>query len=434
MMTKIKEILNGIEGLKGWKIVEVTKEAQELFFVKKRLDMNRSKDVHVYSVTVYVAFEEDGKQYLGESTTEIAPSMSYEAVKSQLLDTVKGASFVKNEAFTLAQPTTEVAMPLLSPLSEGKLIHWMPKFAKAVYKNDVYKAGGINSSEIFLNKVTKRIITSEGIDVSFDKYSSMIEVIADWNDGVEPVELFFLANFGGYQPDLISSKIGGLIEESRQRAHASATPNLDQINVILSGEAVRDLLRYYVGKSSARGKYEGISQFEIGQKLQGEDVQGDLLNIDMLPALEGSSRSASYDEDGVLLKPVSLIQDGQLKTLLGDTRFASYLGIPATGQINNIKVGLGSLEAAKMMEEPYLELVSFSDFQVNHLTGDFGGEIRLARYFDGKEVKAVTGGAVSSNIKDVQANMTFSKEGEQHDYYYGPKHIMFKDLKVVGSE
>ncbi len=433
MILKIKEILKEIDGLHGWKIVEVTKEAQELFFVKKVLDMNRSKDVHVYAVTVYVAFEEDGKKYLGESVTEIAPTMSLDEVRAQLEDTAIGASFVKNEAFELAQPSDEAAAPLENSLSTDSLTHWMPKFAQAVYKYDTHEAGGINSSEIFLNKGSRRILTSEGIDVSFENYSAMIEVVADWNDGAEPVELFFLANFGGYQPEVISGNIGELIEESRERAHATATPSLDGVNVILSGEAVRDLLRYYVSKSSARGKYEGISQFEIGEHLQGEDVQGDLLNIDMLPVLEGSSQSATYDSDGVLLKPVSLIADGQLKTLLGDTRFASYLGIPATGQLTNFRVGLGSIEAAEMMKDPYLELVSFSDFQVNPLTGDFGGEIRLARYFDGTDVKAVSGGAVSSNIKEVQANMTFSKESAQHDYYFGPKHVLFKGLQVIGS-
>lgn len=434
MLETIKAILNAIEGLKGWKVMEVTKEAQELFFVKKRLDMNRSKNVHVYHVTVYVAFEEEGKKYLGESTTEIAPSMSEEEIHRQLIDVTQGASFVKNEMYQLAQASDQVGAPLASPLSEASLQEWMPKLAKAVYEHDVYEAGGINSSEIFLNKLKKRILTSEGIDVSFEQYRTMIEVIADWNDGDEPVELFFLGEFGGYQPQVISGKIGSLIEESRERAHAGPTPSLEGVNLILSGEAVKDFFHYYVNKASARGKYEGTSQYEIGQHLQGQEVQGDLLNIEMLPELEGSSKSATYDNDGVLLKAVSLIEDGQLKTLLGDTRFASYLGIPATGQLSNFKVGLGSLSVSDMMKEPYIELVSFSDFQINHFTGDFGGEIRLARYFDGNDVKAVTGGAISSNIKDVQSTMTFSKEASQHDNYYGPKHLMFKALKVVGND
>lgn len=432
MTDQIRNILEGMDNLHGWKLVELKKEAQELFFIKRHLDMNRSKDVTDYIVTVYVAFQQDDIRYLGQSSTEIGPGMTEEEIRHRIKDAATGASFVKNPYYPLSKPSEEMAVPLVNNFSAASLDVWMPKLARAVYRDDVHKEGGINSAEIFLNSTAKRILTSEGIDVAFNTYRTTVEVVADCNEGMEPVELFMLQDFGSYQPEIIGDKVGGLLQESRERALAVPTPTMKQMDVILTGESVRDLLAYYIGKSGARGKFEGISEFEIGQHIQGENVIGDLLNIEMLPVLEGSSKSAPYDSDGVLLKPVKLIRDGVLQTLLGDIQYGSYLDIPVTGQLTNFKVSLGSVSEDEMKGKPYIELVSFSDFQVNALTGDFGGEIRLARYFDGKEIKAMTGGAISANLKDFQADMTFSSEAVQHDYYYGPRSILFKGLEIVG--
>ena len=433
MVELLKQLLNEMVGLEGWKVIEIQNESQELFFIKKKLDMNRSVDVHKYVVTVYVAFEEEGQRYLGQSQTEVASSMTEEEIKIILNDIKTGASFVKNKYYPLPEASDELPEQNETIFSTKPLSHWMPKLAQAIYKNDHYEAGGINSAELFLKKKVRRVVTSKGIDVNFTSYDTLVEVIADWNDGKEPVELFYMANFGDYQPEQLSDKINELIGESKERAHAVATPSLKGVNVILSGEAVKELLEYYVVKSSAKLKYENTSQFEVGQKLQGENLQGDALNVTLLPQLEGSSMSAPYDGDGLPLKAVELIKDGVLQTLVGSAQYASYLGIEPTGHLSNMRFGLGTKTIEEMKKEPYIELVSFSAFQMNFLTGDFGGEMRLARYFDGEQLHSVTGGALSANIKDVQSTMTFSKEEVQHNQYVGPKHILFKGLEIAGD-
>ncbi len=432
MVDQIKQLLQELEGVYGWKLLEVSKSAAEVFFVKKTLDMNRAVHTLKYVVTIYVKFEDGGETYLGQSTTEIAPTMTVGDIRTVLADTKLAASFVKNKPFELPKPSEETPTLEKVEFATAPLSTWIPKLTKALYKNDIYEEGGINSSEIFLNLKQVRLLNSEGIDVSYDTYESMVEVVADWNDGEEPVELFKIMDFGDYAPEVLAGHVADLILESKERAHAAKTPNLDGVRVILSGDAVKDFLRYYVIKSSARLKYEGISQNEIGQKLQGEDVTGDLVSIEMLPMLKGSSKSMPYDPDGMTIKPIQLVKDGELLALLGDSQFASYIGIEPTGQINNFKVDLGSTTHDEMTKEPYIELLSFSHFQMNFLTGDFGGEMRLARYFDGEKVSYLTGGSLSANIKEVQGNMKLSSEGTQHDNYVGPKHLLFTGLDIAG--
>jgi predicted Zn-dependent protease len=203
--------------------------------------------------------------------------------------------------------------------------------------------------------------------------------------------------------------------------------------VILSGDAVKEFLEYYVKKANAQSIYEKTSGFLVGQKLQGEDAQGDIIQVELLPILEGSSKSAPYDADGVLLKPITLIKNGVLQTYYGANQYTSYLGVATTGHLANARFACGSMSYEAMKHEPYIELVSFSNFQMNPLTGDFGGEVRLANYYDGKQVVAVTGASISSNIEKVHSEMKLSIESMKIDNYEGPKHILFKGLEVAGN-
>jgi len=432
MIDRIKGILNEIDGITAWKIIEVSKTSEELFFIKKKLDMNRSIDIHIYDVTIYVEFEEDGKSYLGQSRTEISATMTDEDIKAIFEDVKLGASFVKNQFYELVEPSEEASVIMDSSFSEGELMDYMPLLAKAVYGPDIHEAGGINSCEIFLNRHSNRFVNSKGINVSYTTYTSMVEVITEWNDGEEPVELYEFMNLGDYEPNLITEKVTGMIEQSKLRAHAKPAPTLSDMNVILSGEAVKEFLEYYVVKANAQSIYEKTSNFEIGQSVQGADITGDQLQVELLPSLEGSSKSRPYDEDGFLLKPLTLIKDGVLQTYYGSKQYTYYLDIEPTGLLRNARFACGDMTYDRMKNEPYIELISFSNFQMNPLTGDFGGEVRLANYYDGEKIVAITGASISSNISVVQGNMKLSKEIMKIDNYEGPGFIYFKGLDIAG--
>ena len=59
--------------------------------------------------------------------------------------------------------------------------------------------------------------------------------------------------------------------------------------------------------------------------------------------------------------------------------------------------------------------MEFSDFQVDDVTGDIAGEIRLAYlHRDGKTVP-VSGGSVSGNMNELVKGMQFSAERRQYN-------------------
>jgi predicted Zn-dependent protease len=90
----------------------------------------------------------------------------------------------------------------------------------------------------------------------------------------------------------------------------------------------------------------------------------------------------------------------------------------------------GTASTKDLRDTPYLELVSFSDFQVDPVTGDFGSEIRLGFYFDGEKTIPVTGGSISGNMAKINETMRMSIENRQYNNYHGPATICIRDASI----
>ena len=133
------------------------------------------------------------------------------------------------------------------------------------------------------------------------------------------------------------------------------------------------------------------------------------------------------------LKETQVIQDGIITNFLASKRFADYLNIPCTGSITNTIVTGGSKSESEFFLEPYLKVIKFSAFQIDPMTGNFGGEFRLGIYFDGEKEVPVTLGSIAANIKDVQENMFLSKEQAKYNYLLGPKSIQFFNVRIAGN-
>lgn len=431
MIDKLRNILSGFQGIDGFRIIENKIESSELFFVRKEMDMNRVKSVHDFRVTLYKDFEEDGEKYRGSSTVKVHPTMDDDDIKKVILDALFSAGFVKNKYYPLHKPSN-AAGPAIWKDSEADMAKWLPILTDAIFKQDVYEEGCINSAELFLNNVYTRIINSEGVDVSYKNFKGELEYITNWNGALEEIELMGFMGFGDCTPEILSEKIDETLKLSRDRAIAQKTPHLKRHMVLLTGEPVKEFFNYYYTQSSAKSVYDGISTLKLGQSVQGEDVSGDRINMKLDPFTKDSAASRPYDDDGMALQSAEIIKDGVLKRYFGSAQNSYYLNVEPTGVIENIVVGGGSKSVESMKDEPYLELAAFSHFQMNPMTGDFAGEIRLGWYFDGEKRIPVTGGSISGNAEDVHKSMYLSKELQQDNNFIGPKTIQLYNVTVVG--
>ncbi len=432
MLDQIKKLLTEQKDITGYKICETRVQSNELFFVKKNVDMDRAKDVLHYKVHVYIDFEENGKKFTGSSSTFLHPTMTEEEMKKAIAEAAFAARYVKNPYYPLVKPRTSYETLPESKFAGESIPYWMNEIAKAVYKNDVYDKGGINSCEIFLEKVETRVINSEGVDVSAVTYKGMVEFITTWKEEGEEIELYRCINCSDFDAELLASEVENMITICREKAIAQPTPTLKTFPVIFTRNAVKELFSYYTFMSKANSVYNQYSTWKIGDQLQGENVKGDLVTITLDPLINNSTSSASFDEDGFSLAPVRIIEKGALKQYLADARYGYYLNVETTGSIGNMVVEGGSRTAKELQAEPHLMAAAFSDFSMDEVTGDFGGEIRLAWYYDGERTIPVTGGSITGNIYELQQEFYLSKELQKDNDFEGPLMVKIMNCTVAG--
>lgn len=434
MIERIKKLILESTNIDDFKIVENKINASELFFVKKGLDMYRAKDIHNFNITVYKNFEEENIKYTGSSSAIIHPTMSDEKVLKVIEKVAFAASFIKNKYYYLVEPSDKIQPEITSDFSGKSLNEWLPTLTESIYNSDICDKGGINSSELFLNRICTRIVNSKGIDVSFTTYKGEMEFITNWKENTEEIELYKHIDFSEMDCFLINKTVKEMLIMSKEKAIASPTPPLLKHTILLTGEPVIELLNYYLAKASAKSVYNGTSVAKLDENIQGNEAHGDLITLTLDPFMKNSTNSAPYDADGFPVKSVDVFKKGVLNRYHGDVRHCHYLNIEPTGSISNVIIEGGSDSITDFKKDPYLEIVAFSDFQMDDLTGDFGGEIRLGWYFDGTNTISVTGGSVSGNIKDSQKEMYLSKELQKNNSFIGPKTVKLLNVSVAGIE
>lgn len=432
-MKNIIKLLDGNPNVDEWKIISNETSSTELFFVKDKLQMNRAKDVSKINVTIYKNFVENGEKYKGSSSTVFSKVYTDKEIEEKINQAALAASFVKNEYYDLVSPTDESAKVIKSKFSQGNPVELISNLVKDLYEENNQFNAYINSTEFFLNKRNIRLVNSNGVDIQYEKYSGDIEIITEAEGENESIELFCLLHFADYDSNAIKAEIKDRLLQTSLRAKAIPMPKVKKIPVILRGSSTVRLWDYYINQISAAQKYSHIHNHQVGDEIQGKDALGDLITLTMKPEVPNSTLNAYYDADGYLMKDTIFIKDGKIENLQASKRFSDYLKIKTTGNLRNIVIKNGEKTIEEMKNEPYLEVLAFSSFQTDNLTGDFGGEFRLGIYFDGEKEIPVTLGSVTGNLKAAQNNMNLSKEIIEHNHYVGPAYIRFNDITIVGN-
>lgn len=406
-------------------VTETHTEGVELYCIKKAIDMNRKKNLLSYKVNVFKEFKSGEDTFKGDATVEIYPSMDAAEVDMVIKDAYYAASFVKNRTYSLPNGYKGETVVKSSNLSEMSLEEAALRVKNALYKYDTFEKGFVNSSEIFVNKTTKRIVSSKGADASYVKYSIDGEYVTQWVEEND-VEVHNTFNYGELDEEDLALKVKEAILNTGYRDKSKNAPTTGKYDVILSGDDVTEIFNYYLDNATTGMVYQKYSKFKVGESVQGVDINGDEIEITL-------KSSVPFSNEGIELKDRELVKDKKLQTLYGSFKFADYLGLEPIGSYNGAFVKGGKTSFEDMFKEGTLHILKFSDFQIDVLTGDFGGEIRLALLKQGDKVIPLTGGSLSANIKDVQGNVVLSKELQKDDHFELPKAIKFSNVAISGE-
>lgn len=413
-------------------------ESAELYFIKRELDMRRIKNIVSYEVTAYRDFEKDGKKMRGFSAAKIFPQMSPDDVERAVADAYYAASFAANPYFELPAGEKKNHVPMSGKLASLSVEQAAEAFVKALYEADCREDAWINTAEFFVNKRRISICNSRGIDVSYTRCQVngefVVQCVTDGKESKETaqsvppqdVEQYQDFSYNDLDTEALTAQAKEALDAVSARARAVEAPPKGNYDIILSGKQMRTIFSFYASRANAQMVYPGYSTYQKGTKVQGEDVTGEKVNM----ALKAT---VPYSYEGIPMKDTELIREGELQTLYGNVRFCGYLGIQPTGLYEAFHVANGTRTMEELKSSPYLHVVSFSDFQMDDFSGNFGGEIRLAYLYDGEKVVPVTGGSVNGNFLELQKNMVFSKETYRDGRYEGPLAVRFCGVPVAGA-
>jgi predicted Zn-dependent protease len=184
-------------------------------------------------------------------------------------------------------------------------------------------------------------------------------------------------------------------------------------------------------RASAGSKYAGISQWELGKSMFRTEVQGDPLTVWANRTVPFGTASNCFDAEGLPARRVEVIRENELVSFAASQRYADYLKIPATGDFGNIELPPGSAPISALLTEPYVEIIQFSWFLPNAITGDFATEIRFGYLVQNGTRKPFRGGQLIGNYMDALANVRWSAETGLFGGYLGPQLARFNQLKVA---
>jgi len=426
MIERIKSALQKC-GIDAWRINESEEETAELFFVRRRLDTRRVKDVHKYEVTVFdrnIADPQGGEPRCGFTSVQVIASMDDAQLEEALRDAFYAAQFAANPAYAPADPVQAPPVEKTGPLAELPLAESAGKMAKALFAPDTHEDAFVNSAELFVHRYRYHILSSEGTGVSYTSASVKGEFVVQCKQP-EDVEIYNRFSYDELDEKALSDKVAEALTFVRDRAKAQRVLKSGTYDLILSGDAVGEVLSYYQSRSSAAAVYAGYSTWKTGEDVQGE-TEGERLEL-TLRAMD------PYSVEGIPMEDLPLLREGKLEAYHGPNRFCRYLNVKPTGMYRKLFCANGSAPFVGMKKSPCLWAVTFSDFQMDSMSGRFGGEIRLAYLIDGDKVIPVTGGSVNASLLEAQKNLIFSTERYTGDGYEGPYAMRLTGVSVAGA-
>ncbi len=408
----------------AYRICETTTISHQAYFIKQKLDQHRISKTRHTTVTVYM----DEGNMRGLASKEIYNDLEEDEIRQEIEDLKFNASLAQNPYFELPKNNKHY-----EECKEMDILSSYRNVIEAIQSVKDTETESINSYEIFVEQEYVHIVNSEGVDVSYNNASDFVEIVINSTKDNHEVEICKMMKCGADQkPEEIRRFVENIFHSAKDKNNAVPLQKMHHAHVLISGEDLKEFFRYFISKSSTSSIYSQTSQVKVGDVIQtGDDC--DKVTLKAVAQIPFSSSNIPYSSDGVEIKDFTVVENGVYKTLNGDSRTAYYLKVEGVCPINNFVVSPGSKSIEEMKKEPYLEACAFSNFQMNPMTGDFGGEIRLGYYYDGEKTVPVTSGSITCNMDRVVNHIYFSKEMQQVDNCILPLYIELFDITVAGE-
>ena len=427
MLEQLFEILRA-SGVYAWEVSDEKTEGWEFYFIRHALDQNRAKAVEHITVKVY---QRIGDDQIGAAAAELPPTATAAEAKKLVDSLAYQATLAPNRAYTL-NPRTDAHT---APRAETPVdVSAMAKdYITTMASVPETASEDLNSYEIFTAAVTRRFVNSEGVDVTETYPSSMLEAVVNARNEGHEIELYRMYKSGSCDAAGLRRDLARTMAYGRDRLHTVPTPPLGTADVVFSTDDARQIYNYFIDRMNPAMVVRRMSDWEIGKPIA-DDVRGDRVTLEALRTLPNSSRNRAFDAEGAPIRDAVILRAGVPEHYLGGRMFSCYMGLTDSFIPGNFAVSGGTKSEEELRQGRYLEVVEFSDFQVDAMTGDIFGEIRLAYWHDGETVTPVSGGSISGDMHDFVREMYLSAETVQFDNFRIPAVTKLCGVTVTGIE
>lgn len=459
----LAEALRATPGVGAWQVATTRRDEAQIYLIGAEIEeARRTVSSAESAVTIHNLhtrrLEEDGdasdatggaarldEAALGVATLtvqldELAES---EPLAARLRDGALMASLTDNQAFHLpAEPARGFPVVEVEDLALGGSIAAAVERAAQQLQAALRQTPGVRlgSAELYAARIHTALANSQGLSASKRETSVSLDLALIAGEGDHAAEFHAelrRRRLSDLQLERVVAAYGAF---ALHALHATA-PDAWEGPAILSGEAAAQFFNPIYGgplvaHTSAEMAYRKLSRLAAGEFVTPEEPRGDRLTLVSDATRPYGSRTAPFDGSGVPAHNVMLIEGGVFRRPWADAKYAQYLGVEATGDIGNLTVACGAtpLERLRSAEAgPVYEVVAFSLFNPDPVTGDFSTEIRLGYRHDATGTQPIRGGALVGNIFAALSDARFSAESFSDGVYLGPAGIRFGALKIAGG-
>ena len=354
---------------------------------------------------------------LGESTVSLSEG---ETARERLAQGLKMAGLIANPIFHLPEKGLSYGqVQIVDPAIREHPLFYLDRIQEDFGKIPLDKVQR-SSAEIFIEDNEVFFLNSRGLE----KEAASTEILVDFVLLAEKGQSFEGESQGAKRVRFYRDfHLTEMVEQYAQYARESLEARLPQggiYPVVFSEEALDTLFKFFCLQASGQARFQRWSQLAIREPVIA-NIKGEPLTLASNPGLSGGIKSRAFDDNGLPLYRVNVIQDNIFKSRMNSKRYADYLGEDATGDFSNIEVACGSRSLNDFFEGPCYHLLRFSTFEPNPVTGAFSGEIRTGYFLNHGQKIPIKGGSVSGTMQEAFKKAFFLRGKTQREAYLGPR-------------
>jgi PmbA protein len=433
MLERIVAALRARADIQGWSARLVRSRAVQLYAVPEAVEARRATSSERYVIHVLRHTGGPGAAACGSGNATLLPGDDIDAAidAAALM-----AGLLRNQPYALPAPGPLPDLPLADPKIQADPAATLDDLlARLRAAAALHAPVQLTAAELYAEEQTTHLLNSRGIDATQTGTMIDMEWVLLCRDGARAAESFVELRRRRVDDIDLAAEVAARATHAADLLHAVAPPDFRGA-VVLRGTTLATFLNGGVIQTlaSAATKFGKLSRWEIGAPVFSGAARGDPLTVFANRCLPFGVHAARFDDEGQPARRVELIRDGRLCAFTANQRYADYLGIAATGDFGDIEVVAGATPEAGLLAEPYVEVVAFSWFTPNEITGDFSSEIRLGYLVEGGRRTPFKGGALVGNVIEALANTRWSAETGFYGDYHGPQTARFGSLAVAGGE